>query len=44
MENAWWNWLPASLLILLLMLGINYVGQAIRRSADARQRLGYNSY
>ncbi|WP_277586073.1 ABC transporter permease [Psychrobacillus antarcticus] len=40
MENAWWNWLPASLLILLLMLGINYVGQAIRRSADARQRLG----
>ena len=40
MENAWWNWLPASLLILLLMLAINYVGQAIRRSADARQRLG----
>ncbi|WP_342526011.1 ABC transporter permease [Chryseomicrobium sp. FSL W7-1435] len=40
LENAWWNWLPASLLILLLMLAINYVGQAIRRSADARQRLG----
>lgn len=40
MENAWWNWLPAAILILLLMLGINYVGQAIRRSADARQRLG----
>ena len=40
MENAWWNWLPAALLILLLMLAINYVGQAIRRSADARQRLG----
>ena len=40
MENAWWNWLPAAILILLLMLAINYVGQAIRRSADARQRLG----
>ncbi|MEK3978336.1 ABC transporter permease [Psychrobacillus sp. FSL K6-2836] len=40
MENAWWNWLPAALLILFLMLAINYVGQAIRRSADARQRLG----
>ncbi|MFJ7825200.1 ABC transporter permease [Psychrobacillus sp. NPDC096623] len=40
MEHAWWNWLPAAILILLLMLGINYVGQAIRRSADARQRLG----
>lgn len=40
LENAWWNWLPASILILLLMLAINYIGQAIRRSADARQRLG----
>lgn len=40
LERAWWNWLPASLLILVLMLAINYVGQAIRRAADARQRLG----
>ncbi|MBK3496831.1 ABC transporter permease [Viridibacillus sp. YIM B01967] len=35
-----WIWAPASLLILVLMLGINYVGQALRRSADVRQRLG----
>ncbi|TQR20227.1 ABC transporter permease [Psychrobacillus vulpis] len=40
LQEKWWVWLPASLLILLLMLAINYVGQAIRRSADARQRLG----
>lgn len=40
LEDKWWVWLPASLLILVLMLAINYVGQAIRRSADARQRLG----
>lgn len=40
LEEKWWVWLPASLLILLLMLAINYVGQAIRRSADARQRQG----
>lgn len=40
LSTYWWVWLPASLLILLLMLGINYVGQAIRRSADAKQRLG----
>ncbi|MEO4054241.1 ABC transporter permease [Solibacillus sp. CAU 1738] len=39
-ENYWWAWLPAALLILFLMLCINYVGQALRRSADARQRLG----
>ena len=36
----WWCWLPAAVFILLMMLGINYVGQALRRAADAKQRLG----
>ncbi len=40
LSGRWWVWLPAALLILMLMLGINYVGQALRRSADAQQRLG----
>ena len=40
LEKYWWVWLPASLLILILMLAINYVGQALRRAADVRQRLG----
>ncbi|MEB7452188.1 ABC transporter permease [Lysinibacillus sphaericus] len=40
LSSKWWIWLPASLLILVLMLGINYVGQALRRAADAKQRLG----
>ena len=40
LSSKWWIWLPASLLILILMLGINYVGQALRRAADAKQRLG----
>lgn len=40
LENKTWIWLPASLLILVLMLCINYVGQALKRSADAKQRLG----
>lgn len=40
LSGKWWIWLPASLLILVLMLGINYVGQALRRAADAKQRLG----
>ncbi|MFX3673277.1 MAG: ABC transporter permease [Paenisporosarcina sp.] len=40
LKDAVWVWLPASLLILFLMLAINYVGQAMRRSADAKQRLG----
>lgn len=40
LQEKWWVWLPASLFILVMMLGINYVGQALRRSADARQRLG----
>jgi len=40
MENKWWVWLPAALLILVMMLCINFVGQALKRAADARQRLG----
>ncbi|MED3563400.1 ABC transporter permease, partial [Bacillus xiapuensis] len=36
----WWIWLPASLLILIMMLSINYIGQALKRAADARQRIG----
>jgi len=40
LAEKWWVWLPASLLILLLILGINYIGQALRRAADVKQRLG----
>ncbi|MGF2145209.1 ABC transporter permease [Vagococcus fluvialis] len=40
LSNMTWIWAPASLLILVMMLSINYVGQAFKRSADARQRLG----
>ncbi|MFC9538422.1 ABC transporter permease [Lysinibacillus sp. NPDC056959] len=40
LSEKWWVWLPASILILILMLGINYVGQALRRAADAKQRIG----
>lgn len=36
----WWTWLPAALEIIILCLSISYVGQVIRRSADASQRLG----
>ncbi len=38
--NKLWVWLPASLFILIMMLSINYIGQALGRSADAKQRLG----
>ncbi|WP_339252848.1 ABC transporter permease [Sporosarcina sp. FSL W8-0480] len=38
-QNKWWSWLPAALLILVMMLCINFVGQAIKRASDARQRL-----
>lgn len=37
-QYKWWIWLPASVLILVLMLSINFVGQALKRSADAKQR------
>jgi peptide/nickel transport system permease protein len=34
----WWTWLPAALEIIVLCLAISYIGQVIRRSADASQR------
>ncbi len=40
LQDKWWIWLPASIMILVLMLCINFIGQALRRSADARQRKG----
>lgn len=40
LENRPWVWLPASTLILVLMLSINYVGQALKRASDSKQRLG----
>lgn len=40
LEHRPWVWLPASTVILVLMLSINYVGQALKRSTDAKQRLG----
>ncbi|MFJ8244212.1 ABC transporter permease [Peribacillus asahii] len=38
LEHKWWVWLPASIMILVMMLSINFVGQAIKRATDARQR------
>ena len=35
-----WVWLPAALLILVICVGISYVGNVLRRAADARRRLG----
>lgn len=40
LEFRWWVWVPASLLILVLMLSINNVGQALKRATDAKQRRG----
>lgn len=39
-ENKTWVWLPAVILVLVLMLCVNYIGQALKRSADSRQRRG----
>ncbi|CZQ84609.1 Hypothetical protein Tcol_415 [Trichococcus collinsii] len=39
-ENYVWVWLPASILIFAVLLSIIYVGQALRRAADAKQMQG----
>lgn len=33
-----WLWLPAALLIIIMMLCVNFVGQALNRAADAKKR------
>ena len=33
-----WLWLPATILLLLISMSINYVGRALQRAGDARQR------
>ncbi|WP_125704401.1 ABC transporter permease [Lacticaseibacillus daqingensis] len=38
--DRWWVWLPAALLLLVLSMSINFVGQALKRAADSRQRRG----
>ena len=38
LENKWWVWLPASIMILVLMLSINFVGQAVKRATDVKLR------
>ncbi|MEB5478599.1 MULTISPECIES: ABC transporter permease [Shouchella] len=35
-----WIWVPAAILIFVLMLCINNVGQALKRATDAKQRRG----
>lgn len=40
LEFRWWIWVPASVMILLLMLAVRNVGEALKRASDARQRRG----
>lgn len=39
MQRRPWQWLPASLLIVVMMLSINFIGQAVKRAADSKQRV-----
>jgi peptide/nickel transport system permease protein len=40
MQNRPWQWLPAALLSLVLMLCINFVGHAVKRAANVKQIRG----
>ncbi len=40
MQQYPWSWLPATLMLIVLSLSVNYVGKALQRAADSRQRLG----
>jgi len=38
MLNRLWLWLPAAIMVIIMMLCINFVGQALNRAADAKKR------
>ena len=38
MTNAWWIWIPAGLLILLTVLGFNFVGDGLRDAFDPKMK------
>ena len=40
LQHRPWVWMPAAILILILMLCVRNVGEALRRAGDARQRQG----
>ena len=40
LRYRWWNWIPATILIVSIMFSINNVGNMLSRAADARQRRG----
>ena len=39
LQFFWWVWAPALILVIVIMLCINFVGNALQRVADPRQRL-----
>ena len=39
LQFGWWLWFPAILSMFILMLCINFVGRAVSRAADPKQRL-----
>ncbi|WP_371068624.1 ABC transporter permease [Sediminibacillus sp. JSM 1682029] len=40
LEYRWWIWVPAAVLIFVLMLSVRNVGEALKRASDSRQRRG----
>ena len=39
LQHRWWMWLPAVVLIFIMTMAINFLGQAVSRVADPRQRI-----
>jgi len=39
LQFRWWNWAPAIVMVIVITLCINFVGNALQRAADPKQRL-----
>jgi peptide/nickel transport system permease protein len=38
LEHRWWMWFPAVAIMFVMMMSINFLGQAVTRAADPKQR------
>ena len=38
LQHFWWVWAPALVLVMVLMLCVNFIGNALQRAADPKQR------
>ena len=40
LKNQWWQWMPAGFMVLIVVLSINFLGDALRDALDPKNKVG----